>query len=61
VEVKESPQIMSRDEEPKPTSSSIEVDAAVEASVRKKLDWRLMPISTLVYFLAFIDRSNAGS
>ena len=52
---------MSRDEEPKPTSSSTEIDAAVEASVRKKLDWRLMAILTLVYLSAFIDRSNAGS
>jgi hypothetical protein len=31
------------------------------ASAQRKLDFRLMPILTLVYLFAFIDRSNAGN
>ncbi|KAK5044619.1 hypothetical protein LTR84_010633 [Exophiala bonariae] len=37
------------------------IDPASEARVRRKLDWRLMPILTLIYLFAFIDRSNAGN
>lgn len=32
------------------------VDPALDASVRKKLDWRILPILTLTYLMAFIDR-----
>lgn len=32
------------------------IDPVVEARVRRKLDIRLMPILTLVYLFAFIDR-----
>jgi hypothetical protein len=34
---------------------------ALAASAQRKLDFRLMPILTLVYLFAFIDRSNAGN
>ena len=37
------------------------IDPVLEARVRRKLDWRLMPILTLIYLFAFIDRSNAGN
>jgi hypothetical protein len=35
---------------------STEIDPALDAAVRRKLDWRLMPVLTLIYLFAFIDR-----
>lgn len=32
------------------------IDPVIEARVRRKLDIRLMPVLTLVYLFAFIDR-----
>jgi hypothetical protein len=37
------------------------VNQGLAASAQRKLDLRLMPILTLVYLFAFIDRSNAGN
>ncbi|KAL5341395.1 major facilitator superfamily domain-containing protein [Aspergillus crustosus] len=34
---------------------------AIAASAQHKLDFRLLPVLTLVYLFAFIDRSNAGN
>ncbi|CAI4213356.1 unnamed protein product [Parascedosporium putredinis] len=45
----------------RPTLSSVTLDPAAEAAVRKKLDWRIMPIVVLIYLFAFIDRTNAGN
>ncbi len=33
----------------------------VEASIRRKLDFHLLPLGILIYFIAFIDRSNMGN
>lgn len=38
------------------SASPSETDAATEDSARRKIDLRLMPILTLVYLFAFIDR-----
>lgn len=38
------------------SASPSETDAASEVSARRKIDLRLMPILTLVYLFAFIDR-----
>ncbi|KIM42076.1 hypothetical protein M413DRAFT_410689 [Hebeloma cylindrosporum] len=35
-------------------------DAKVRAAVRK-LDWTILPIMTMFYFLSFLDRSNIGN
>lgn len=37
------------------------IDPELEARVRRKLDWRLMPILTLIFLFAFIDRANVGN
>ncbi|KIX09395.1 uncharacterized protein Z518_00474 [Rhinocladiella mackenziei CBS 650.93] len=37
------------------------IDPVLDARVRRKLDYRLLPILTLIYLFAFIDRSNAGN
>ena len=37
------------------------IDPAVEKSVRSKLDKRIMPVVTLLYMMAFIDRANMGN
>lgn len=37
------------------------IDPVAEAKLIRKLDLRLMPIVTLIYLFAFIDRSNAGN
>lgn len=39
----------------------VQLDAAEEARLRSKLDWRIVPPITLVYFMCFIDRSNLGN
>ncbi|KAK0641096.1 major facilitator superfamily transporter [Cercophora newfieldiana] len=38
-----------------------EIDAAVEKSLRRKLDRRLMSLLFTAYLLAFLDRSNIGN
>ena len=32
------------------------LDKEMEARIRKKFDWRIVPVSTLIYLMAFIDR-----
>ncbi|KAM4066469.1 major facilitator superfamily protein [Hirsutella rhossiliensis] len=36
-------------------------NAAAESRIRVKMDWCLMPLVSLIYLLAFIDRSNIGN
>jgi hypothetical protein len=47
--------------EKSPTSSyespGVQID---EDRLLLKLDWRILPIVTLLYLLSFIDRSNIG-
>ncbi|KAI8149351.1 major facilitator superfamily domain-containing protein [Fennellomyces sp. T-0311] len=38
-----------------------EIDPKIEARLRRKYDLRIMPIVTLIYLMAFIDRSNMGN
>ncbi|KAI9493779.1 major facilitator superfamily domain-containing protein [Zychaea mexicana] len=38
-----------------------ELDPKLEAKIRRKYDLRIMPIVTLIYLMAFIDRSNMGN
>ncbi|KAG2220157.1 hypothetical protein INT45_013855, partial [Circinella minor] len=38
-----------------------EIDSKIEARIRRKYDLRIMPIVTLIYLMAFIDRSNMGN
>ena len=33
-----------------------EIDPKIEARIRRKYDLRIMPIVTLIYLMAFIDR-----
>jgi MFS family permease len=40
--------------------ATMEPDAAIEAEVTRKLMLRIVPLLTLGYFLAYIDRVNAG-
>ncbi|KAF4506765.1 hypothetical protein G6O67_006814 [Ophiocordyceps sinensis] len=40
---------------------SATMDAAAESRIRLKMDWCLMPLLSLIYLLAFIDRSNIGN
>ena len=35
-----------------------EIDPKIEARIRRKYDLRIMPIVTLIYLMAFIDRYN---
>ncbi|KAI9482734.1 MAG: major facilitator superfamily domain-containing protein [Benjaminiella poitrasii] len=37
------------------------IDPKVEARIRRKLDCRILPMATLIYLMAFIDRSNMGN
>jgi MFS transporter, ACS family, tartrate transporter len=36
------------------------VDSAIERSAIRKIYWRILPISILMYLLAYIDRINVG-
>jgi hypothetical protein len=42
------------------TSSTL-IDPVVEARVRRKLDMHLIPLLSVLYLLAFLDRSNVGN
>ncbi|KAL8900629.1 MAG: hypothetical protein Q9192_000973 [Flavoplaca navasiana] len=37
------------------------VDKAAEKIVLRKLDWHILPLITLIYTLAFLDRANIGN
>lgn len=37
-----------------------EFDDVETARVLRKVDWRLLPVLSLLYLLAFLDRSNLG-
>ncbi|GAN07195.1 major facilitator superfamily protein [Mucor ambiguus] len=37
------------------------IDPKLEARIRRKLDMRVVPMATLIYLMAFIDRSNMGN
>lgn len=42
------------------TSDSGPEDAALERSLRRKLDWQLVPLCLMLYLLSFLDRTNIG-
>ncbi|KAI8640259.1 major facilitator superfamily domain-containing protein [Parasitella parasitica] len=37
------------------------IDPKLEARIRRKFDMRIVPMATLIYLMAFIDRSNMGN
>lgn len=39
----------------------VQLDAAQEARLRRKLDWYVVPPISLVYFWCFIDRASLGN
>jgi ACS family tartrate transporter-like MFS transporter len=41
-------------------SNTVTADAALEASVMKRVFWRLMPFLLFAYLIAYIDRVNVG-
>jgi MFS transporter, ACS family, tartrate transporter len=41
-------------------SASVPVKSAIEIAVMRKITWRLVPFLMLAYFIAFVDRVNAG-
>lgn len=42
-------------------AEDFEVDASVEASVVRKLDFRLLPVLSFMYFFNSLDRSSLGN
>ncbi|KAF1949275.1 pantothenate transporter liz1 [Byssothecium circinans] len=38
-----------------------DVDPMLEARVRRKLDWNIIPLVSALYMFAFLDRSNIGN
>jgi hypothetical protein len=46
---------------PGETTSPNDENAAVEARIRHKFDWRILPLGTLIYLFAQIDRSNMSN
>jgi hypothetical protein len=38
-----------------------EISAKQEKRILRKVDWRLVPLLTLLYLVAFVDRSNSKS
>ena len=36
-------------------------DKTLEQQVRRKLDWNIIPLVTIVYMLSVLDRSNIGN
>jgi len=36
-------------------------DEAEEQRIRRKLDWHIVPLVTLLYLLCFLDRANVGN
>ncbi|KAJ1028369.1 hypothetical protein NDA16_001538 [Ustilago loliicola] len=41
-------------------SLSEEERAALEKSLKKKLDWQIVPLCLMLYLLSFLDRTNIG-
>jgi hypothetical protein len=41
-------------------NSLIHVDSKAEAKLRRKIDFRIIPIVSLLYLFCFIDRANIG-
>ena len=39
----------------------VEIDAAAQKKLLRKLDWHLIPPLMTVYFLSFMDRTNIGA
>lgn len=44
-------------EEDVPSMAGVQID---ERRLLRKLDWRLLPIVTLLYLWSFLDRTNIG-
>lgn len=46
-----------------PSSTNGDIDAAniSEASLLRKIDWRLLPAVGILYLLSFLDRSNVAN
>jgi sugar phosphate permease len=42
-------------------ASAAPIDPVIEARVRRKLDMHLVPLLSVLYLLAFLDRSNIGN
>lgn len=42
-------------------AQTVEIDAAAEKRLLRKLDWHLIPPLMTVYFLSFMDRTNIGT
>ncbi|KAI9923943.1 hypothetical protein ASPWEDRAFT_50323 [Aspergillus wentii DTO 134E9] len=43
------------------TVESLAIDASIEKSIVRKLDFRLLPVLSLMYFFNSLDRSNLGN
>ena len=41
-------------------SGQVEPASAIEAGTMRKVMWRLLPFLMLCYFIAYVDRVNAG-
>ncbi|KAH6647778.1 major facilitator superfamily domain-containing protein [Truncatella angustata] len=41
--------------------SLVQFDPVLEAKLRKKIDWAILPIIALLYLFCFIDRANLGN
>ena len=61
-------QSLSRELSSTEKSHHVQLEAAVEAldpveekKIRRKIDWRLIPILQLMYMLTFLDRVNIGN
>ena len=39
----------------------VHLDPEVEARIRRKIDFRLIPLLSLLYLLCFLDRTNIGN
>lgn len=42
-------------------TSGLTWDEAEERRIRRKLDWHIVPLVTLLYLLCFLDRANVGN
>jgi len=42
-------------------AESLTWDVEEETRIRRKLDWNIVPLVTLLYLLCFIDRANIGN
>ncbi|KAI8236565.1 putative transporter [Colletotrichum sp. SAR 10_86] len=43
------------------TPSILEWSEAEEKAIRRKIDWHTVPLTTVLYLLCFLDRSNIGN